>query len=116
MKKAEKSNAKFYLVNTGWNGTEKRISIKETRAIIDAILNQSILKEPTAVIPFFNLRYPTEVFGVTKDVLDPRSSYKNPAVWDEKAKELASKFIANFAKFAATNEKCKKLEKSGPHI
>lgn len=116
VKKAEKSNAKFYLVNTGWNGTGKRISIKETRAIIDAILNQSILKEPTAVIPFFNLRYPTEVFGVTKDVLDPRSSYKNPAVWDEKAKELASKFIANFAKFASTNEKCKKLEKSGPHI
>lgn len=116
VKKAEKSNAKFYLVNTGWNGTGKRISIKETRAIIDAILNQSILKEPTAAIPFFNLRYPTEVFGVTKDVLDPRSSYKDRSVWDEKAKELASKFIANFAKFAATNEKCKKLEESGPHI
>ena len=116
VKKADKTNAKFYLVNTGWNGSGKRISIKETRAIIDAILDQSILKEPTETIPFFDLRFPTKVNGVTKDVLDPRTSYKDPARWEEKAKALASKFIANFAKFSATNEKCKKLEKSGPHL
>ncbi len=115
-KKAEAAGAKFYLVNTGWNGTGKRISIKETRAIIDSILNHSILKSSTQTLPIFNLEYPLEICGVKPEDLDPRSSYKDPNVWQEKAEMLAQLFIDNFKKFSATNEKCKKLEKFGPLI
>ena len=115
VKKMEKSGAKAYLVNTGWNGTGKRISIKDTRGIIDAILDGSILKAETKQIPFFNLAVPTSLPGVDTGILDPRDTYANPAEWDEKAKDLASRFIKNFVKYTG-NEAGKALVSAGPTL
>lgn len=113
VKKMEKSGAKAYLVNTGWNGSGKRISIKDTRGIIDAILDGSIDKAPTKTIPFFNFVVPTELPGVDPKILDPRDTYADPAQWTEKAKDLAARFIKNFAKFT-NNEAGKALVEFGP--
>ena len=115
VKKMKKSGAKAYLVNTGWNGTGKRISIKDTRGIIDAILNGSIDEAPTKMIPFFNLEVPTVLKGVDTGILDPRDTYADPAVWEEKAKDLASRFIANFKKYES-NRAGKALVKAGPKL
>ena len=115
VKKMRKSGAKAYLVNTGWNGTGKRISIKDTRGIIDAILNGSIDKAPTKKIPFFNFEVPTVLEGVDTGILDPRDTYADPAVWDEKAKDLASRFIKNFHKYES-NRAGKALVKAGPKL
>ena len=82
------SGAKAYLVNTGWNGTGKRISIRDTRGIIDAILNGSIDKAPTKKIPFFDFVVPTKLEGVDTNILDPRDTYSDKSQWDEKAKDL----------------------------
>ena len=92
----EKSGAKAYLVNTGWNGTGKRISIRDTRGIIDAILDHSIDKAPTKTIPYFNFVVPTQLEGVDPHILDPRDTYADAAQWEEKAKDLAGRFIKNF--------------------
>ena len=113
VKKMQKSGAKAYLVNTGWNGTGKRISIKDTRGIIDAILNGDIEKAPTKKIPFFNFEVPTELTGVATEILDPRDTYADASVWEEKAKDLAGRFIKNFAKYE-TNEAGKALVSAGP--
>ena len=113
--KVEKSGAKVYLVNTGWNGTGKRISIKDTRGIIDAILNGDIQKAPTKKIPYFNFEVPTELPGVDTAILDTRDTYANEAEWEEKAKDLASRFIKNFAKYEG-NEAGKALVKAGPQL
>ena len=99
VKKMEQSGAKAYLVNTGWNGTGKRISIKDTRGIIDAILNGDINNAPTKTIPYFNFEVPTELTGVDTGILDPRDTYADAAEWEEKAKDLAARFIKNFAKY-----------------
>jgi len=115
VKRMEKSGAKAYLVNTGWNGTGKRISIKDTRGIIDAILDGSIDHAPTKMIPFFNLEVPTELHGVNPEVLDPRNTYTEPLVWDEKALDLAKRFIDNFAKYT-DNEEGKRLVAAGPQL
>ena len=115
VKKMKKSGAKAYLVNTGWNGTGKRISIKDTRGIIDAILNGSIDKAPTKKIPFFDFEVPTKLAGVDTGILDPRDTYKNAAEWDEKAKDLASRFIKNFKKYES-NRAGKALVKAGPKL
>jgi phosphoenolpyruvate carboxykinase (ATP) len=111
----EKSGAKAYLVNTGWNGTGKRISIKDTRGIIDAILGGAILKAPTKRIPYFNFEVPTELEGVDTGILDPRDTYADPAQWDEKAKDLAARFIKNFKKYEG-NEAGKALVAAGPQL
>ena len=111
----EKSGAKAYLVNTGWNGTGKRISIKDTRGIIDAILNGDILNAPTKKIPYFNFEVPTELPGVDSKILDPRDTYTNVADWEEKAKDLSGRFIKNFAKYES-NEAGKALVAAGPQI
>lgn len=111
----EKSGAKAYLVNTGWNGTGKRISIKDTRGIIDAILNGDILNAPTKKIPYFNFEVPTELPGVDSKILDPRDTYANVADWEEKAKDLSGRFIKNFAKYES-NEAGKALVAAGPQI
>ena len=92
------TGAKAYLVNTGWNGTGKRISIRDTRGIIDAILDGSIEKAPTKTIPYFNFVVPTELPGVDPKILDPRDTYDCACKWEEKAKDLAGRFIKNFAK------------------
>ena len=115
VKKMEKSGAKAYLVNTGWNGTGKRISIRDTRGIIDAILGGAILKAPTKKIPYFNFEVPTELEGVDTNILDPRDTYADPAQWDEKAKDLAARFIKNFGKYT-TNEAGKALVAAGPQL
>ena len=115
VKRMEQSGAKAYLVNTGWNGTGKRISIKDTRGIIDAILNGDILKAETKKIPYFNFSVPTELPGVDTNILDPRNTYANPAEWDEKAKDLAGRFIKNFVKYTG-NEAGKALVAAGPKL
>ena len=115
VKRMEKSGAKAYLVNTGWNGTGKRISIKDTRGIIDAILNGDVLKAPTKKIPYFDFEVPTELPGVDSGILDPRDTYEDPAVWDEKAKDLAGRFIKNFEKYTS-NDAGKALVAAGPAL
>ncbi len=115
VRKMEKSGAKAYLVNTGWNGTGKRISIKDTRGIIDAILDGAILTAPTKKIPYFNFEVPTALPGVDPAILDPRDTYADPAVWEEKAKDLASRFIKNFVKYEG-NEAGKALVPAGPQL
>ena len=115
VKKMQKSGAKAYLVNTGWNGTGKRISIRDTRGIIDAILDGSIDKVPTKKIPYFNFEVPTVLNGVDTGILDPRDTYADPSVWDEKAKDLAGRFIKNFKKYEG-NEAGKALVAAGPKL
>ena len=115
VKKMEKSGAKAYLVNTGWNGSGKRISIKDTRGIIDAILDGSIDKAPTKVIPFFDFVVPTELPNVDPKILDPRDTYECACKWEEKAKDLAARFIKNFSKFEG-NEAGKALVAAGPKL
>ena len=111
----EKSGAKAYLVNTGWNGTGKRISIRDTRGIIDRILDHEIDKAPTKVIPYFNFVVPTELEGVDSHILDPRDTYADAAQWEEKAKDLAARFIKNFKKYEG-NEAGKALVAAGPQL
>lgn len=113
VKRMNASGAKAYLVNTGWNGTGKRISIKDTRAIIDAILDGSIDKAPTKKIAYFNLEVPTQLEGVNPGILDPRNTYTNPEDWDRKAQDLANRFIDNFTKYT-DNDEGKRLVAAGP--
>lgn len=115
VKKMKASGAKAYLVNTGWNGTGKRISIKDTRGIIDAILNGSINNVETKKLPYFDFEIPTVLPGVDTHILDPRDTYQNKADWDEKAKNLASLFIKNFVKYQ-TNDEGKALVNAGPKL
>ncbi len=115
VKRMKAAGAKAYLVNTGWNGTGKRISIRDTRGIIDAILDGSIEKAPTKKIPYFDFEVPTELPGVDPKILDPRDTYADAAQWDEKAKDLAARFQKNFEKFA-TNDLGKSLVKAGPKL
>jgi len=113
VKKMKVSGAKAYLVNTGWNGTGKRISIKDTRGIIDAILDGSILKANTKKIPVFNFEVPTSLPGVDPNILDPRDTYADRSEWDRKAADLASRFAKNFHKYE-NNEAGKALVNAGP--
>ena len=115
VKKMEKSGAKAYLVNTGWNGTGKRISIRDTRGIIDAILNGDINKVETKHIPYFNFEVPVVLEGVDRRILDPRDTYACDGEWEEKAKDLAARFIKNFDKYT-TNEAGKALVAAGPQL
>lgn len=115
VKRMKQSGAKAYLVNTGWNGTGKRISIKDTRGIINAILDGSIDKADTKVLPYFNFKVPTSLPGVDAAILDPRDTYASASQWDEKAKDLAARFIKNFTKFTY-NPAGKELVNAGPKL
>ncbi len=115
VKKMEKCGAKAYLVNTGWNGTGKRISIKDTRGIIDAILNGDINNAPTKTIPYFNFEVPTQLPGVDSGILDPRDTYADASQWEEKAKDLAGRFVKNFVKYEG-NDAGKALVAAGPQL
>ena len=115
VKKMEKSGAKAYLVNTGWNGTGKRISIPDTRGIIDAILDGSILKAETKKIPMFDFEVPTSLPNVNPAILDPRDTYADASIWEENAKDLAARFIKNFDKYT-NNEAGKALVAAGPQL
>ena len=115
VKKMKKSGAKAYLVNTGWNGTGQRISIKDTRGIIDAILSGAIDKAPTKKIPYFDFEVPTELPGVDSAILDPRDTYADVKVWNDKAVDLAGIFVKNFAIYEG-NAAGKALVKAGPKI
>ena len=116
VKKMEKVGAKAYLVNTGWNGTGKRISIKDTRGIIDAILDGSINTAPTKTIPYFNFVVPTELPGVDPKILDPRDTYECACKWEEKAKDLAARFQKNFVKYTAGSAAGQALVAAGPQL
>ena len=109
------SGAKAYLVNTGWNGTGKRITIKDTRGIIDAILSGAINEAPTKKIPMFDFEVPTELPGVDPKILDPRDTYADAAEWETKAKDLAGRFIKNFGKYTG-NDAGKALVAAGPQL
>ena len=111
----EKVGAKAYLVNTGWNGTGKRISIKDTRGIITAIQNGDVEKAPTKKIPMFDFEVPTELPGVDPAILDPRDTYADASEWDAKAKDLAERFQKNFKKYEG-NEAGKALVAAGPQL
>ncbi|WP_343644013.1 phosphoenolpyruvate carboxykinase (ATP) [Chryseobacterium sp.] len=113
--KMKEHGAKAYLVNTGWNGTGKRISLKDTRAIIDAIIDGSIDNAPKIQVPIMNLEIPTELPNVSTGILDPRDTYENASEWEEKAKDLASRYIKNFEQYCDTEEG-KKLVASGPQL
>ena len=113
VKKMNANGAKAYLVNTGWNGTGKRITIKDTRGIIDAILNGDIKTAPTKKIPMFDFEVPTELPGVDPKILDPRDTYADASEWEAKAKDLASRFVKNFEKYTG-NEAGKALVAAGP--
>ena len=115
VKRMEANGAKAYLVNTGWNGTGKRITIKDTRGIIDAILNGDILNAPTKKIPYFNFEVPTELPGVDSGILDPRDTYADASEWETKAKDLAQRFVKNFAKYEG-NDAGKALVSAGPQL
>ncbi|PWN64731.1 phosphoenolpyruvate carboxykinase (ATP) [Chryseobacterium oncorhynchi] len=113
--KMKEHGAKAYLVNTGWNGTGKRISLKDTRAIIDAIIDGSIDNAPKTQVPIMNLEIPTELPNVSAGILDPRETYVNASEWEEKAKDLASRYIKNFEQYCDTEEG-KRLIPSGPQL
>lgn len=115
VKKMEMNDATAYLVNTGWNGSGKRISIQDTRGIINAILDGSIDTAPTKNIPVFNLEAPTELHGVDSAILDPRDTYADGKEWDEKAADLAGRFIKNFEKYT-DNAHGKSLVAAGPQL
>jgi len=115
VKKMELNKAKAYMVNTGWNGTGKRISIKDTRAIIDAILDGSIENAETKMVPIFNFEVPTSLHDVNSSILDPRDTYDKVSDWNIKANDLASLFIKNFEQYT-DNEQGKSLVKSGPQL
>ena len=115
VKRMEQSGAKAYLVNTGWNGTGKRISIRDTRGIIDAILNGSILTAPTKKLPIFDFEIPTELNGVATEILDPRDTYTNVEDWNVKANDLAARFIKNFNKYT-NNAAGQALVAAGPQL
>ncbi|MCQ2964126.1 MAG: phosphoenolpyruvate carboxykinase (ATP) [archaeon] len=115
VKRMKENNTQGYLVNTGWNGSGKRISIKDTRGIIDAILNGNIKNSPTMKIPIFNLEIPLELEGVNTNILNPRDTYTDPTEWDEKCEKLAKMFIDNFKKYE-NNSKVKELRNAGPQL
>lgn len=115
VKRMQMSGAKAYLVNTGWNGSGKRISIRDTRGIIDAILDGSIAKAPMKKLPYFNFDIPTELPGVDTNILDPRDTYKNAAEWETRAEDLAQRFVKNFSKYEG-NEAGKALVSAGPQL
>ncbi len=115
VKKMEQHNATAYMVNTGWNGTGKRISIKDTRAIIDRILDGSMEKADTQIVPIFNLQVPTSLEGVNTEILDPRNTYADASEWNAKAEDLAARFIKNFVQYT-DNEEGKKLVNAGPQL
>ncbi|HAV6897356.1 TPA: phosphoenolpyruvate carboxykinase (ATP) [Vibrio vulnificus] len=115
VKRMEEAGAEAYLVNTGWNGSGKRISIQDTRGIIDAILDGSIEEAPTKHVPIFNLEVPTSLPGVDPTILDPRDTYVDPLQWESKAQDLAQRFINNFAKYT-DNAEGQSLVAAGPQL
>ena len=113
--KMREHGAKAYLVNTGWNGTGKRISLKDTRAIIDAILDGSIDNAPKTTVPVLNLEIPTSLPNVSEGILDPRNTYATEADWEAKARELGAKYIENFKQYCDTEEG-QRLVAAGPQL
>ena len=113
--KMKEHGAKAYLVNTGWNGTGKRISLKDTRAIIDAIIDGSIDKAEKTTIPVMNLEIPTTLPNVTEGILDPRNTYASASEWETKAKDLAARYIKNFEQYC-DNDEAKRLVAAGPQL
>ncbi len=116
--KLSRHKAQCWLVNTGWGGgpfgVGKRISIAHTRAIINAILSGKLKHVGTKPDPIFGLHIPESCEGVPSEILIPRNTWKNPAEYDAKARDLAKRFEKNFETFSATvsREVCT----SGPRV
>ncbi len=115
VKRMQAAGAEAWLVNTGWNGTGKRISLKDTRAIINAILSGELDGAETHTLPIFNLQFPLAVPGVDSHILDPRNTWEDPSQWESRALDLAHRFIANFEKYTDTPAGAA-LVSAGPHI
>jgi len=115
VRKMEAHGAAAYLVNTGWNGSGERISIKATRRIVSAIVKGEIENVSTSVLPCFNLEIPDHVEGVDSIILDPRKTYQSPDEWSLKARQLASLFIENFKKYTDLPE-TRALIDHGPQL
>ena len=111
----ETAGASAYLVNTGWNGSGKRISLPATRAIIDAIMDGSVDHSETQILPYFNVAMPTHIAGVDDNILDPRDSYASVEEWDKRARKLAQLFIDNFVRFTGTQHG-RELVSAGPQL
>lgn len=115
VKRMQASGAQAYLVNTGWNGSGKRISLKDTRAIINAILAGELDEAETVTLPVFNLQVPTTLAQVDDAILDPRRSWPDDAAWQQAAEALAQRFITNFEKYT-DNDAGKALVQAGPQL
>ena len=115
VKRMEAAGAQAYLVNTGWNGSGKRISLKDTRAIINAILAGELDEVETDTLPVFNLQMPKELPQVDSAILDPRRSWPTEAAWQQAAQDLAQRFITNFEKYT-DNDAGKALVQAGPQL
>src|SRR3954463_2098460 len=102
--KMQKHNARVWLVNTGWGGggpgVGKRISLKNTRAIIDAIHDGSLAKAPTVKDPVFGFDVVTDCPNVPAEILIPRNAWSDQAAYDATAKKLAGLFNKNFETYA----------------
>jgi len=107
------ATAQAYLVNTGWNGSGKRISIGDTRLIIDAILAGNLDNCEIVQLPVFGLGIPKRVQGIERRILDPRNTYANRSEWYQKAKTLAIRFTKNFVQFG-DSYRGRELIASGP--
>ncbi|MBK0095787.1 phosphoenolpyruvate carboxykinase (ATP) [Erwinia sp. S63] len=113
--KVAQSDAEVWLVNTGWNGAGERLSLKDTRQIVNAILEgeTGALREET--LPIFGLAIPQEIAGVNVNTLDPRNGWASPAEWQEAAEKLAQLFINNFKQYS-NNEAGARIAQAGPHL
>ena len=97
--KVEKTGANVYLVNTGWNGTGKRISLKYTRAMVSAALKGELEKGEFETDPYFGVSVPKAVEGVPSELLMPEKTWENKDEYHAKAKDLVARFVENFKKY-----------------
>ncbi len=119
-KKIEEHNVDVYLVNTGWSGgaygVGKRMSLKTTRACINAILDGSIKKSLFSVTNVFGFHYPTTINGVDPEILNPKNAWGDRRDEYKKTRDhLAKLFIENFKKYITKDAKFD-YSKAGPDL
>ncbi len=117
-KKIAEHNVAVWLVNTGWTGgpygVGERFKIAVSRAVIRAAINGQLDEVEYATDPIFRFAVPTECPEVPSELLNPRSTWEDPAAYDAKAKELAGLFNENFTEFAA--EAGEEIVAAGPVV
>jgi phosphoenolpyruvate carboxykinase (ATP) len=108
--------SRVWLVNTGWTGgpygTGNRMKIAHTRAMITAALGGQLDKVQYRTHAVFNVDIPASCPGVPSEVLDPRTTWKDKAAYDEQARKLAAMFIENFSAFE--NDVPPSVKQAGP--